>query len=104
MNYAKHAQRSQPKAAPQQDSKPPLPSDDAEAGQRFRLELQRHAQRPKLWRLRIFHVAADGSESATATEWREFPDFSPDLMLAQGRLKRFIFGDVAPNAQAQRRT
>ena len=84
--------------------KPPQQSDDAEVGQRFRFEVQRHKERPKLWRLRIHHVAADGSESVTATEWREFPDFSPDLLLAQGRLKRFIFGNAPASAQAQRRT
>ena len=73
--------------------RPPAPSDEGEGGQVFALEIQRHAKRPRLWRLRVRHVAADGTTSISNTEWADFRTFSPDLLLAQGRLKRFIFGD-----------
>lgn len=67
--------------------------DEPDIGQSFAIELQRHARRPKLWRLRMRQVAADGTTSIKNTDWAEFYAFSPDLLLAQGQLKRFIFGD-----------
>src|SRR5687768_7901107 len=76
------------------DGARPIVGAESEVGASFTLELQRHAKTPKLWRLRLRYIAADGTTSIKNTEWAEFPAFSPDLLLARGQLQRFVFGDL----------
>ncbi len=63
-----------------------------EVGDRFSLTIERHKNKP-LWRLRERSVVK-GKPFEKTTEWRAFPEFSPDLLLTQGRLKSFLFGHI----------
>lgn len=62
-----------------------------EVGDRFSLTIERHKNKP-LWRLRE-RTVSKGVAFEKTTEWRAFPEFSPDLTMTQGRLKAWLFPD-----------
>jgi hypothetical protein len=62
----------------------------ADVGRSYALELQRHASKP-LWRLRETQIGADGVTRVHATPWLPFPDWTPELLLARGRMQAFVF-------------
>lgn len=73
-------------------SKPRKDEQPSDVGERFSLTIERHASKP-LWRLRERSVFK-GKQFERSTDWRTFPDFSPEMLTSQGRLKSFLFSDL----------
>jgi hypothetical protein len=74
------------------------PEAESEVGNRYSLTIERHKDKP-LWRLRE-RSTIKGVITDTYTKWRAFPEFSPELLQAQGRMKSFIFGDLGARIPA----
>lgn len=72
---------------------------DTEVGVRYSITVERHASKP-LWRLRE-RGTVRGKPVDIATQWRNFTDTLPDLILAQGRLRDFIVTDLPRSANVR---
>lgn len=76
---------------------------ESEVGDRYSLSIEKHKAKP-LWRLRERSVVK-GKPFEHVTKWIPYSDFTPELGMAQGRLRYFLFGEMGLHPpQANRRT
>ena len=78
-----------PKREPEVYRAQPPTEATSDVGDCYSVTYERHATRPKLWRLRERRVLK-GEVFEMTTDWAEFHDFSPKMGMQYGRQKSFL--------------